>query len=122
MSFLSDRGLRTRLAEVVSYKAVLKQMLQSWSINTGFNWKWEYMGNFLNAILPLYQLLVDNYDATAFRGSKEWSEVHATIITTFGSALQFQQLYGADSCTRMVDGCLEFDTSRQLKQSTVYHV
>ena len=50
VNFLSDFGLRGRLKELVVTDFSTRMMLCNWSIHHGFNWKWEYMLKFLDAL------------------------------------------------------------------------
>ena len=56
-------------AEIVESQ-VLKVMLQTWSVHTGFNWKWEYMQRFIDALLPIWDLLATNFKLEKIKGWK----------------------------------------------------
>lgn len=94
VAFLSDRGLRTRFIQLVVVDPYLKIQLNCWSIHHGFNWKWEYMYKFLSALLPVYAGIMSCFDVAKFKGSKEWSQVHAIVIEQFGKAVAFLPLQG----------------------------
>ena len=96
--YLSVRDLRNVFISKCLTDPRMRSLFRSWSINTHFSWKWEYLERFLRELLPRLDALISRFDAQKIRGrgtddkDSALSAVFNAHITTCKDALEWVAL------------------------------
>jgi hypothetical protein len=96
---LCDRDLKSRVQTKCVDSLVDQQVLAGCSISTAFNWKWEYLERFTNALLPALDVLHAHFDRQRVCSGGGVSEVQSSILRDVEKAVQCTHLRG---CTLLL--------------------
>jgi hypothetical protein len=92
-SVLANRDVRFRYMETCLHGAQAVYFA-NWSVNSSFNWKWEFLQRYLDDLVPVIDILISTFDVQKIMHAQTFSLYAAGHLQSVDLAVKYQPLKG----------------------------